>query len=193
MNPLLVARNCLVFLALLLVLLAGCASLPSPGPVDGGFNLRGKIGVVEGNESFSARILWQQREEVFSIDLWGPLGQGRVRLAGDGDYLELSDADGSLLDSGRAEAVMARQLGWSLPLGVLPHWVRGRPAPGVPATGETRDAENRLVGFSQLDWQVELERLETVAGAEPGQFLPHRLTARRGPYRVRLAISDWEI
>ncbi len=193
MNPLPVPRNRLVFIVLWLIGLAGCAAVPSPGPADGGFNLRGKIGVVDAAESFSARILWQQRDDAFSIDLWGPLGQGRVRLAGAGDYLELTDADGSVLDRGPAEAVMTRHLGWSLPLAVLPHWVRGRPAPGVPATAQTRDGEDRLTGFSQLDWQVQLERHQAVADDASGQVLPYRLTARRGPYRVRLAVSRWEI
>ncbi|MEQ8858459.1 MAG: lipoprotein insertase outer membrane protein LolB [Pseudomonadales bacterium] len=192
MNLLLSIRNYLVFNALLAIGVAGCAALPAPGPAEGGFNLRGKIGVVQGSESFSARLLWQQRGDAFDIDLWGPLGQGRVRLSGAGNYLELTDADGSVLDRGPADAVMTRNLGWSLPLTVLPYWVRGRPAPRLAVADEIRDEADRLAGFAQLDWRVELDRYAAVADGASEQYLPNRITARRGDARVRLAVSRWQ-
>lgn len=175
---------------------AGCATLPAEGPAQDGFDLRGKLGIVQADESFSARFLWRQQAAAFSIDLWGPLGQGRVQLTGDEHSLELRDSDGSVISSGVPEAVMNRHLGWSLPLSVLPHWVRGRPAPSTAVAGRVEDGSGRLTGFRQLGWQVELERYQrlsdSAAGDEP-VYLPHRVTARRGEYRVRLAISEWQI
>lgn len=185
---------CNVFL---LFLLSGCAALRGSGPVQGGFELRGKMGVVQGSESFSARFLWRQQGSAFRIDLWGPLGQGRVLLTGRDDYLELRDGDGTVLSAGSPDTVMRRQLGWSLPLAVLPEWVRGRPAPRPPATDLTWDEDGRLSGFRQLGWQVELARYAqehpgASAGPEP-LFLPRRVTASRDAYRVRLAVSQWRI
>lgn len=174
----------------------GCATLPAEGPAEGGFDLRGKLGVVQADESFSARFLWRQQAAAFRIDLWGPLGQGRVQLAGDEHTLELRDSDGSVISSGAPEAVMNRHLGWSLPLAVLPHWVRGRPAPNTSVTGRVQDEAGRLTAFRQLGWHVELDRYQRLSDAaaddEPA-YLPHRVTARRGEYRVRLAISEWQI
>ncbi|MDZ7669571.1 MAG: lipoprotein insertase outer membrane protein LolB [Gammaproteobacteria bacterium] len=175
---------------------AGCASLPAEGPAQDGFDLRGKLGIVQADESFSARFLWRQQAAAFRIDLWGPLGQGRLQLAGDQHTLELRDSDGSVISSGPSEAVMNRHLGWSLPLAVLPHWVRGRPAPNGSVAGRVKDAAGRLTAFRQLGWQVELERyqrLSDAAGDDQPVYLPHRVTARRGEYRVRLAISEWQI
>jgi len=180
----------------LLIAGAGCASLPAEGPAPDGFDLRGKLGVVQADESFSARFLWRQQAAAFRIDLWGPLGQGRVQLAGDEHTLELRDGDGSVISSGPPEAVMNRHLGWSLPLAVLPHWVRGRPAPNTSVAARVADEEGRLTAFRQLGWHVELERYQRLSvGAADGEaaYLPHRVTARRGAYRVRLAISEWQI
>lgn len=186
-------RNYLVLLVLSVLVGVGCASLPERGPAAGGFHLRGKLGVVQGEESFSARFLWRQQREDFAIDLWGPLGQGRVRLSGNERYLELRDGDGSVISAGDADDVMLTHLGWSLPLEVLPQWVRGRPAPNLPVTARAEDEQGRLIRFTQLGWAVELERYQPVADAASATTLPHRVTARRGTERVRLAISEWEI
>lgn len=175
---------------------AGCATVRGPGPAPGGFELRGKMGIVQGSESYSARFLWRQDGSDFHIDLWGPLGQGRVQLSGRRDYLELRDGDGTVVSSGTPESVMQRHLGWSLPLAVLPEWVRGRPAPRPAATAMTWDPDGHLSGFNQLGWQVELARYaEQSDGATEGSplLLPHRVTASQGSYRVRLAVSDWRI
>lgn len=207
MNPFVFKRNCLVLQGLLLLLVSGCATWRTPEPAEGGFVSRGKLGVVAGEESFSARYLWQQDGDAFVIDLWGPLGQGRVQLAGDGTLLELRQGDGDVVDRGPPGRVMERHLGWSLPLAVLPRWVRGQPAPGRRVTDREFDAAGRLTAFRQLGWTVELERYRPVAatagepsGAAAGPIeasapvaLPFRITARQGDYRVRLAVSDWQI
>lgn len=200
-------RNLLVRFGFLLlsgwlVSAAGCTGLPRTGPAEGGFHLRGKMGVVQGEESFSARFLWQQEGRRFTIDLWGPLGQGRLRLVGDRRRLELREGDGTLISRGTPEEVMLRHLGWTLPLSVLPQWVRGRTAAGLPAGDLVRDEAGHLEGFAQVGWQVDLERYREVkpeassdsaSAPENPVFLPHRVTARRDAYRVRLAISEWRI
>ncbi len=189
--------NWLSLLAFFITLGSGCASLPEQAPAAGGFHLLGKLGVVQGADSVSARFLWRQTPRRFDIDLWGPLGQGRVTLAGSERRMELRRGDGSVISRGPPEAVMTEHLGWSLPLSVLPEWVRGRPAPGLPVSGREYDDAGRLAAFEQLDWRVELERYQTVDGsaAKPaeGAALPHRVTASRGAYRIRLVISEWRI
>jgi outer membrane lipoprotein LolB len=196
----------LSLLGLVGLLLAGCAATP-PAPPSGApavddFELAGKLAVVDGANSVSARFRWRQTDDRFAIELWGPLGQGRLRLEGDGRTLRVLDAAGGVLTEGPHEAVMQRELGWTLPLAVLPDWVRGRPHAGMAATAEKTDDVGRLVGFRQLDWSVELgrwspapatrataaqERVEQQALPER----PARISASRGQYRVRVAVSDW--
>jgi outer membrane lipoprotein LolB len=177
--------------------LSGCAALRGPGALPalepGGFELRGKLGVSDAAESFSARFLWRQQGPDFNIDLWGPFGQGRVQLIGDERELTLLDGDGAVITRGPHETVMRRNLGWSLPLRVLPAWVQGRPDAHWPAREEIRDDAGHLTAFSQLDWEVQLERFARPDGVSTDRELPYRVTAQRGPYRVRLAISEWRI
>jgi outer membrane lipoprotein LolB len=192
--------NWLLWLGFFLAAGAGCVAVPRPDVAPGEFVLRGKLAVTQEHDSFSARFLWHQQNDYFAMDVWGPLGQGRMRLEGTSEHLTLIDGHGGVVTEGAAEAVMTRHLGWSLPLAVLPEWVRGRPAPGPAATRRQTDAQGRLVAFDQLRWRVELDRFAAVRGgvegaadAAPAAWLPYRVTATRGAYRVRLAVSEWRI
>lgn len=174
-----------------LALCAGCASFRPPVETPADFEVRGKAGVVEGAESFSARFVWRQYGSAFTIDLWGPLGQGRVRLDGDERRLAIVDGKGAVISEGPHAEVMRTHLGWSLPLDVLPSWVLGKPGEGTGAGGRQYDDDGRLVAFEQLDWSVAYARHNQVQTARGSRWLPGRITAVRGDYRVRLFISDW--
>jgi outer membrane lipoprotein LolB len=186
-------HNRWIFNVFLFVLCAGCASVTVPPPGPEGFVVRGKLAVVEGEQSVSARFIWRQTGEAFRIDLWGPFGQGQMRLEGDGRELVLRDAAGEVLTRGTSDEVMRGRLGWTLPLTVLPEWVQGRPHPGLPSSDRATDAEGRLASFRQLDWTVALGRYGAPKNVSSGRKMPHQVSARRGIYRVRLAISEWQI
>ncbi len=193
MNPPGSESKSLFFIVFLFSWLAGCATLKAPSVAPGGFELRGKLGISEPQQNFSARFLWRQRGPDFTIDLWGPFGQGRVQLAGNARELTLLDGDGKVITRGEHEVVMRDNLGWSIPLAVLPDWVQGRPDPDWPAEVEKRDESGHLTAFRQLDWQVDLGRYQETGDGPQARRMPHRVTARRGEYRVRLAISGWQI
>jgi outer membrane lipoprotein LolB len=183
-----------VSLVLGCLLIAGCTGLPSPPQTPETFVLTGKVGVREADESFSANLLWHQMGEAFEIDLWGPLGQGRVKLVKKDGEIRL-ESDKGVLAQGEPEAVMRAHLGWSLPLEVLPAWVQGGPVAGVPASNLTQDEAGRVLSFGQLGWDVVLERYlsipESVDSEAPARELPRRVTATREDARVRLVISEW--
>ena len=169
-------------------LLAGCVSVP-PLPPGADFSIAGQIGVVDRGDSWSARFMWRQSGERFEIDLWGPLGQGQTRLRGTPDQLEIIDADGAVRTSGRPEAVMLAELGWSLPLNLLLDWLQGRPSAEARVTRPVHNAVGYLTAFHQLGWQVRFERGRNAPASAP----PRRITAERPNYRVRVIVSAREI
>lgn len=181
---------------LLCLAVAGCAALPETPETPETFVLTGKVGVREAEESFSANLLWHQMGEAFEIDLWGPLGQGRVKLVKKNGEISL-ESDKGVLAQGDPERVMQAHLGWSLPLEVLPAWVQGGPLAEVPASGLREDEFGRVLGFEQLGWNVLLERYQRVpvgsASEAAERELPRRVTATRNDARVRLVISDWRL
>ena len=185
-------RNILFILALFLTFtLSSCTVLaPLEEGLDADFRLRGKIGVVDPSSAqgaFSASFDWVQAGNAFAIELWGPLGQGRTRLAGDDRTLTVTDSRGTTLAAETPQAMMQEHLGWSAPVAVLQHWIRGRLAPGNPAGALQRDADGRLTRFRQLGWTVELSGWQdNAAGPVPG-----RLRATRQGRRITVVCKEW--
>lgn len=184
----------LFFKVFLIALLWGCETVPRAPEIPPDFQLRGTVGVTDDDESFPAmRFLWRQYGADFDIELWGPLGQGRVRLTGDGQRLALVDGDGRVLAEGGHDDVMHAHLGWSLPLEVLPDWVFGEPGDGPGVSLAEYDDAGRLVAFSQLGWAVAYGQYREVNVESGARWLPRRVTAQRDDYRVKLVISEWQI
>ncbi len=184
-------------LALILALtlaqgLGGCVSRPAPPGAEEAFVLTGKVGVREGAERFSANLHWRQQQDGFQMNLWGPLGQGRVEIVNKGSQIQLRNSRG-VITEGDPERVMREQLGWTLPLAVLPAWVQGEPVADAPSSAERRDAEGRLAGFEQLGWTVALERYESVPAGGGERQLPTRITATRADTRVRVVVNGWQL
>lgn len=174
-----------------LLLQAGCAT--SPVLTAGEFELRGKVSVAEDDTRFSARFIWQQSGGGFDLELWGPLGQGRVRLLGDRQRLAIVDAKGQTVSQGSPDAVMREHLGWTLPIDALSHWALGTPTPELPLAAQQHDTAGRLIAFEQLGWSIACDRHRTVASGAQPRWLPARVTAERPGYRVRMVVSHWRL
>ncbi len=183
------ARSSLSCIALTLLLANGCAF---QRPVDGGdidYRLRGKIGVHYDDESFSASFDWRQTGERYEIDFWGPLGQGRSRLAGDDRELTVTDARGEVVHGASAEVLMHAVLGWSAPVAALRRWVRGSYDPARPVVGVEHDENGDLAQFEQFGWTVALSRWrQTPLGPRPG-----KIVAARSGHRVTVVCKEWSL
>jgi len=180
--------------AFCVLVLNGCVTqAPAPILQSGDFELRGKLSVKDHDAGFSARFVWLQEGDTFDVQLWGPLGQGRMRLHGDADALVIVDARGETIRQGPPEAVMRAELGWAVPIRALVHWSRGAPAPGLLVTDERRDSSGRLLGFAQLGWAVAFEDHRAVEAEPAAAWLPARITAQRPGQRVLMVLSQWRL
>lgn len=179
-----------VFFTLLCV---SCASVPPAEVPTDGFTLKGKIAVVDSGEHYTANFYWRQQGEDFEIDLWGPLGQGRVQLRRIGDQVAMLNGKGEIIAEGTSEEVMRAQLGWSLPLDVFPAWVQGQPYPHEAARALIYDDDGQLSSFRQLEWLVALDRYQNISSVTQTRRLPRRVTASNEDTRVRLVIAEWQI
>ena len=166
----------------------GCASTGG-SRVDGedGFHARGRLAVGDRDEGFTASFDWRQQGGRYDIDLWGPLGQGRLHVSGNEAALTVADARGNVVASGAGAALLGERFGWSLPLGALRHWLVGRCDPAVPPGERRYDDAGLLAGFDQHGWQVRLaEWRQADEGPRPG-----RLVATQGARRIAVAIREW--
>jgi outer membrane lipoprotein LolB len=183
----------------LAALLAGCPSMPRKPPTLvpwperraqlqtlESYALQGRVAVAAGSEGFSARLHWEQQGARTSLALDGPLGMGGVRVVADGAALNVTNSQGTALDSDAARAELRTRLGFDPPLASLRYWVLGVPDPAMPAT-ENLDAQQRLVSLNQDGWDIQYTDYVNNAGG----WLPRRLSIQREGVRVRLIVDDW--
>jgi outer membrane lipoprotein LolB len=175
----------------LLMLLGGCASLPSvpaarPDQIEtAAFALNGRIAVRHNGTRHSAGLRWVHREQSDELLLQGPLGQTAARV--------YRDAQGALLDDGGkqyraadAESLMQQVLGWQLPLGGLRQWLLARTADGGAYI--ERDERGRIALLRQDGWEVRYLRYD----GDAADSLPSRLQLSRDDLQVQLLIDEWE-
>lgn len=186
---------------LVFLLLAGCAATPVMPPVAdpqqawrdqqqqlarvAQWQLGGRIAIRTEDEGWQASIDWQQRDQGYTIQLTGPLGQGSLRLEGDGRVVTLSRGDDVLVDED-AEALLYRQMGWRVPVAALRYWALGLPAPGIAE--HELNPQGLLARLRQSGWNIEF-RDYTRRG---DLMLPGRLFISNHHAQVRLVVDRWE-
>jgi outer membrane lipoprotein LolB len=197
------ARAPLTTLGSVLLILAGCVSVPPPKPAVPSaawperraqlqalesFSLDGRVAVAAANEGFNARLEWQQKNTDSVLQLSGPIGVGGVRVVSSAAGLSVTTPKGERLDSDAARAELRTRLGFEPPLASLRYWVLGVPDPGQPAT-ETVGADQHLAKLEQDGWDIEYSAYTPASGGS----LPQRLSMQRGTVHVRLFVSAWHI
>lgn len=193
----------LQFLALALItLLAGCATQTSPPQEDrvpgdwrtqkarlealDTWTAAGKVGIRTPEDSQSANLDWRQQPNSYRISVSGPWGTGRNTLEGNGQQVTLANGDGTF-HADTPEALMAQQMGWSLPLSSLDYWVRALPDPRAPFTITEDD-----VGFpdtlDQAGWHIDYREWSQAQDL----WLPRRIVMTYDDIRTTLVINSWQ-
>lgn len=179
------------YVALILMLLAGCVSAPQPvarppQAAQAGFALDGRIAVKFDGQHSSGSFHWLHDAESDDVTMLAPLGitVAHVRRDASGATLE---ASGKLYTAPDGEELMRRALGWHLPLDGMPYWVMALPMPGRPATVE-HDGYGRVSLLRQAGWDI---RYTAYAAPQPDS-LPTRMTMQREKLEIRLLIDEWK-
>ncbi|MDH3453406.1 MAG: lipoprotein insertase outer membrane protein LolB, partial [Gammaproteobacteria bacterium] len=174
--------------------LAGCAvAPPAPAPVDGSaeqawraraarlntieaFRIKTKLGVSAPERTGQGTMVWQRAGFEHHIDVFGPLGGGRVVLT--------RDASGALLRDGEhtyaaetMEQALWEATGWQIPFTAMSYWVLGLPAPDRPY-GHELDAHGRLRTLEQSGWRIRYDDYRPA-----GQYdLPRKMVLESAQY-----------
>jgi outer membrane lipoprotein LolB len=185
--------------AFLLLLMAGCATVPPPAPRSWAqrrsalqglddFQLRGRVAVAAGAGGFNATLRWTQRGTGAQVDLAAPLGIGAAHIEQQGEHVVVTTSRGARLAGAEASAAIEREFGFQPPFASLRYWLLGAADPARPAE-ERLDGEQRLAHLAQDGWSIDYAEYQATAG----QWLPRRLTLRRKAVRVRLLVQEWRL
>ncbi len=150
------------------------------------WQLHGKLGVRAPDNSGSGQISWYQQGATFDIQLRGPFGQGSVNISGTPQLVTLDIAGQGRFATEQPEATLQQQVGWSLPVGSLQHWIRGLPDPAYPPRQQLNN-QGRLQSLQQADWQLQFSSYQQVDTL----WLPRKIRLQRDAVRLTLVITQW--
>jgi outer membrane lipoprotein LolB len=179
-------------LALLAGLIAGCASLPVPPPLNpagtpDAFAFSGRLAVHERDNNVTGSVHWRHEAARDDILLSTPLGQGVAQIVNDANGATLTTNDGKTYRAADAEQLTAKITGWRIPVSGLTFWLRGLPQGGSTAR-EERDDKGRLKLLAQDDWKIEYPAYFDA----PDDALPKRIVLTRPEFELKLVIDNWE-
>ncbi len=184
--------------AALILLLAACAGRqpPSTRPGDGfdqsrvaaNWRLEGRLALSNGRDGGSGTLTWLQQPGGSQMAFVGAFGRGSWRLTVNPQQAELVLSDGQTSLAPEVGTLVAQATGWEIPVEALTHWVTGAAQPGYPAD-LNHHPKGYLSALSQHGWRVQFDgRLKA------GDItLPRKITATRGPDRVRLLVRQWDL
>lgn len=192
--------------ALLGLLLGACAGVPTdPGQRDLGsapweghraavdrlqrWSLRGRVALHTPEAGWQAGLVWTQMASGYSLRIMAPLGQGTYGLDGGLTEVALRTPDNRIHVARDPEALLQRNLGWSLPVSGLHYWVRGIPDPRADIDSLGTDASGRLTELQQSGWHIRVREY----GRYQGLDLPKRIFLDTEKFKVRIAIERWDL
>lgn len=150
------------------------------------WTVQARLAVSDGHHGGSGSLIWRQDGGHYDFTLRAPVTGRSFHLHGGPEGAELDGLDGGPVHGRSAQQLMARALGWQVPLAQLRYWIKGLRAPGSPAKLRF-DEDRKPALLEQEGWTVQYR--DWFKGVTPA--IPQKVFASRGPYRVRVAIQGW--
>lgn len=171
------------------------------------WRVKGKIAVKAGSKGGHATLRWDKNAVVQKIELYGPLGGGRVEIESDASGVRLKDTHGGQLRGDSVAKLIEQRLGWPLPFDQLPDWLRGLPS-SEQAVMEW-DEVGHIVRMNDQGWQISYPEYQLIDLGDFGEVsvprmielnaLPGTLKVydKQGEYLgedffIRMIVKSWQ-
>ena len=189
------------------VLLAGCETLPEPFPSGRAssefettwrahalalsrlraWTMQGALVLRSAGDVSRVNMRWRQTGDAYLVRFTGPLGVGLFEIEGSEAGVEARFADGRRARAESPEALLDREVGWSVPLAGLRYWIVGAPALDGAVSKMVLDDQGRLARLEQAGWTVIYERY----GALDGLALPDRIRFASESVEATVVVRRW--
>lgn len=203
-----------ILIALLLTTaLAGCSLTPKNFPIPGqkkveaktspdqiwamhklrlldirNWNMKGKMGVKTAFKGGSATVIWDRALSTHNVEIFGPFGGGRIRIAEDPFGATLTDNKKNVTIGETAYKLLYKEVGWPVPFDAMKYWVIGLPIPDVWAKWELND-QGYLGWLSQAGWEVTFEDYRDRGGVP----MPRKIQLKALDGTVNLKFPDGKV
>lgn len=151
----------------------------------------GRVAITTSEDGWNATLYWKQFPEKYEIKVIAPFGGGTVMLQGNRSGVMLYADDAPPEFAVNATRLLARRLGWHLPVDSLRYWMLGLPDPSIQLQESMirLDRNNRLSNLSQSGWKVQFLRYQQVNGYE----LPDKIFLENDELSVRVVVQKWDL
>lgn len=153
------------------------------------WSLSGRIAVKIADEGWHAGLRWQQMGETYEMRIIGPLGRTLAQLSGRPGEAVLKTHTGEVFQASDPQTLLREQLGWTLPVQGLQHWVLGIPAPGGEVSALALDEQGTALHLSQSDWLLDYPDY----AAFGARRMPERLRLQHDQIRIKLVVDEWDL
>lgn len=177
--------------------LSACATAPKTSqPLPEGkplfWKAEGKIGIRTQNKAQSANFVWENLDQDYHIQLFGPFGQGRVHIKKEGNEVQLLHKNTTRI-ADNAQQLLEQETGIVMPVHWLSAWILGDIANDVetehPAKNQLMDDQQRLIQFQQGEWQVEYVKFQS----PEAHSLPTKIKLKHQNYQLTIIVKSWQI
>ena len=152
------------------------------------WTMTGALVVRSGGEASRVTMRWRQTPDSYHVRFNGPLGVGLFEITGSKAGVEARFSDGRRARAESPEALLEREVGWSVPLTGLRYWIVGSPALDGAAPGMALDGRGRLARLEQAGWTVIYERY----GSLDDLALPERIRFKSGTVEATVVVRRWK-
>lgn len=150
------------------------------------WTIKARLGVSDGHHGGSGSLTWIQDGARYVFTLRAPITGRSFELRGGPGGAVLRGLDKGPLRGPDAQQLLARALGWQVPMRQLRAWVLGLRARG--SHGRLAFGNNGLPSqILQDGWTVQYP--QWFARHRPP--LPEKVFATRKPFKVRVSIESW--
>lgn len=149
----------------------------------------GVIGIIYNNKADSANYTYSQDKDSFIMNLYGPLGIGKIEISGDKNKVILKDSEGKIFEARDVKTLMLDELGWYIPLEGLKYWIKAIAVPQLQANLKL-NTNNLTKELSQQGWKISYQSYEFVDQRYP---LPTKFRMSRDNILLKVVIKSWQI
>lgn len=129
------------------------ADYHKPVNVDQSYDIGGRFSIVTPKDNYYGNYSWQHDLNSDKLSMFSPIGTVVANITVESEIATLETSDG-VYKGKDLDALLIKQLGFTLPVNYLHYWVQGIPLPKYPITNQLKS------GFTQLGWNVEYLKWE---------------------------------
>ena len=151
------------------------------------WSMLGTLAVRSAGDASRVTMRWRQTRDSYLVRFTGPLGVGLFEVEGSATEVEARFPNGRRTSAASPEALLEREIGWSVPLRGLRYWIVGAPAPDGTMSKMELDDHGRLARLEQAGWTVVYERY----GGLDDLALPERIRFSSESVDATVVVRRW--